>query len=102
MLILKINFFKKKNPSGILSRVPNGLDPDQDRSSIGPDLGSNCMQRLPATTKVAASKKRVKQCLAAVLKFHRFCLFQTNLFCLLFFFLRLLLFISSRERVHRQ
>ena len=25
--------------------VSNGLDPDQDRQKIGPDLGSNCLQR---------------------------------------------------------
>ena len=24
-------------------RVSNGLDPDQDRRSVGPDLGSNCL-----------------------------------------------------------
>ena len=29
-------------------RVSNGLDPDQDRRSVGPDLGPNCMQRLSA------------------------------------------------------
>ena len=27
-------------------RVSNGLDPDQDRHSVGPDLGPNCLQRL--------------------------------------------------------
>ena len=26
--------------------VSNGLDPDQDRHAVGPDLGSNCLQRL--------------------------------------------------------
>ena len=25
--------------------MSNGLDPDQDRSSVGPDLGPNCLQR---------------------------------------------------------
>ena len=29
-------------------RVSNGSDPDQDRRSVGPDLGSNCLQRLSA------------------------------------------------------
>ena len=33
---------------GIISRVPNGLDPDQDRRTVGPDLGPNCLQRLSA------------------------------------------------------
>ena len=27
------------------SRVSNGLDPDQDRHYVGPDLGPNCLQR---------------------------------------------------------
>ena len=26
----------------------NGLDPDQDRQCVGPDLGPNCWQRLSA------------------------------------------------------
>ena len=38
-------------------RVPNGLDLDQDRCSVGPDLGPNFLQRLPAEAKVAASKE---------------------------------------------
>ena len=32
-------------------RVSNGLDPDQDRRDIGPDLGSNCLRRLSADDK---------------------------------------------------
>ena len=37
-------FFKlfKKSISGTLS---NSLDPDQDRHSVGPDLGPNCLQK---------------------------------------------------------
>ena len=27
-------------------RVSNSLDPDQDRHSVGPDLGPDCLQRL--------------------------------------------------------
>ena len=27
-------------------RVSNSVDPDQDRHSVGPDLGPNCLQRL--------------------------------------------------------
>ena len=30
-------------------RVSNGLDPDQDRRFVGPDLDPNCLQRLSAT-----------------------------------------------------
>ena len=32
-------------------REPNGLDPDQDRRFVGPDLGPNCLQRLSADDK---------------------------------------------------
>ena len=38
---LKINFFSK-------IRVSNSLDLDQDQHSVGPDLDSNCLQRLSA------------------------------------------------------
>ena len=40
-------------------RKSNRFDPDQDRYSVGPDLGPNCLQRLSAETKVAASKEKV-------------------------------------------
>ena len=33
-------------------RVSNGLDPDQDRRSVSPDLGPNSLQRLSATDNV--------------------------------------------------
>ena len=32
-------------------RVSNGLDLDQDRHCVGPDLGPNCLQRLSADDK---------------------------------------------------
>ena len=35
------------------------LDPDLDRYSVVPDLGPNCLQRISADNKVAASKDRV-------------------------------------------
>ena len=31
--------------------MSNGLDPDQDRLNVGPDMGPNCMQRLSADDK---------------------------------------------------
>ena len=31
--------------------MSNGLDPDQDLHSVGPDLGPNCLQRLTADDK---------------------------------------------------
>ena len=39
--------FSAKNLSRISSfRVSNSFDPDQARQYVGPDLGSNCLQRL--------------------------------------------------------
>ena len=41
--------------------MSNGLDPDQDRHCVGPDLGPNCLcNGYQQTTKVAAIKERVK------------------------------------------
>ena len=40
--------------------MSKGLDPDQDRRSVGPDLGPICLQRLSADDKVDASKEIVK------------------------------------------
>ena len=37
-------------------RVSNGLDPNQDRRSVGPDLGPNCFK----SYQVAASIETVK------------------------------------------
>ena len=33
-------------------RVSNGLDPDQDRHSVSPDLSLNCLQRFSADDKI--------------------------------------------------
>ena len=38
----------KKILSGTLSNLSNILGPDQDRLFVGPDLGTNCLQRLSA------------------------------------------------------
>ena len=41
--------------------MSNSLDPDQARQNVGPDLDPNCLQRCnQQTTKVASSRKRVK------------------------------------------
>ena len=37
----------------------NGLDQDQDRRSVGPDLGPNSQQKLSAAATLAATKGRV-------------------------------------------
>ena len=45
--------------------MSNGLDPDQDRHSVSPDLSPNCLQNCyQQMTIVAASKEivRVKRC----------------------------------------
>ena len=41
----------------ILIKVSNSLDPDQARRSVGPVLGTNCLQRLSADD---TSRQRVK------------------------------------------
>ena len=42
----------------ILSRT-KGLDPDQDRLSVGPDLGPNCLQRLSADDNSPLARKEL-------------------------------------------
>ena len=45
------NFFSKSSFRNTI-RVPKDLDPDQNRCSVSPDLGSNCLQRLSADEKI--------------------------------------------------
>ena len=40
--------------------MSNGLYPDQDRHSVGPDLDSNCLQRLSADDSKGRVKRLVK------------------------------------------
>ena len=56
----KVNFFKKILP-GTLIRLSNGLAPDQDLYSVGPDLGPSVCKGYQQTTKVTSSKERVKK-----------------------------------------
>ena len=65
----QLTFFKIPFRNTI--RVSNGLDPDQDRHSVGPDLGPNCLQRLSADDKSPLAKKDFKQ----QTQFHRVCLY---------------------------
>ena len=44
--LLSANFFSKSTFSKNSFKVSNGMDPDQDRHFVGPDLGPNCLQRL--------------------------------------------------------
>ena len=48
----KISFISKKSfKNRNTIRVSNGLDPDQDRRSVGPDLDPSSQQRLSAGDK---------------------------------------------------
>ena len=42
---LTSKLFLTKNSFINTTRASNGLDPDQDQSCVGPDLGPNCLQR---------------------------------------------------------
>ena len=52
----KISFFSKNHFRNTI-RVSKGLEPDQDRLSVGPDLDPNCLQRLPTDP----CKEKVRQ-----------------------------------------
>ena len=54
----KLTFSKKKIRNSI--RVSNGLEPDYDQSSVGPDLVANCLQRLSATSKERVNSDKHK------------------------------------------
>ena len=62
ILLSSADYFKNLPFSNILlkntMRASNGLDPDQDRRFVGPDLGPNCFKGYQQTTKVASSKAR--------------------------------------------
>ena len=55
LLLSSADFFSKSLIQKVFHmntiRVSNGLDPDQDQPSVGPDLGPNCLQRLSADDK---------------------------------------------------
>ena len=52
LLSLSADFFSKlKKKFRNTISVPNGLDPNQARHFVGPDLGPKCMQRLSADDK---------------------------------------------------
>ena len=58
-LLSSADFFSKlifsKNSFRHTIKVSNALDPDQDRRSVGPDLGPNRLQRLSADDEVLSS-----------------------------------------------
>ena len=55
LLLSSADFLSKltfsKNSFRNIIRVSNGLNPDQDRHSVGPDLDPNCLQRLSVDDK---------------------------------------------------
>ena len=51
-IFFNITFFLQNILSGLNTiRVSKSLDPDQDRQKVGPDLDTNCLQRLLADDK---------------------------------------------------
>ena len=56
-LFSKLTLFSSKYSSRNTIRVPNGFDPYQDRLSVGPDLGPNCIQKLSAGDKGMYQRK---------------------------------------------
>ena len=55
ILLSSADFFQKyffqKNPFRNTTRASNGVDPDQGRPFVGPDLGPHDLQRLSADDK---------------------------------------------------
>ena len=57
LTFFKINFLKKKSFRNTIG-VSNGLDPDQDRHSVGPDLGPKLFSKVIISKQ---QKSQVKQ-----------------------------------------
>ena len=62
LLLLSADFFFSKltfpkNSFWNTIRVSNGLDTDQDQRSVGPDLGTNCLERLSTDDKNCQARK---------------------------------------------
>ena len=52
--------------------MPNCFDPDQDRCSVEPELGPNCLQRLSVDDKSPQARKELRATMAVPKK--HFCL----------------------------
>ena len=75
---VKKNYFVFYVTKLTFSRVPNGLHPDQDRHSVGADLGSNYLQWLSADDKSPLARKVKKTLLCISYTEHQFpCNLQT-------------------------
>ena len=53
----KTNLFEKLFQG--YNYLANSLDPDQDRRSVGPDLGPNCLQRSAADDKICSWQAKI-------------------------------------------
>ena len=61
LLLSSADFFQNYlNYFSNINRVSNGLDPDQDQQSVGPDLGPNCFQSLSADDKSLPAGKELR------------------------------------------
>ena len=64
LLLLSADFSKltlSQSSFVINISVSKCLHPDQDRHSVGPDLGPNCLQRLSADDKSLLTRKELKK-----------------------------------------
>ena len=59
MTFVSKSISQKKKFRNII-RVSNSLDPDQDRHSVGPDHGPNCLQRLQADDEKSSLHEKSK------------------------------------------
>ena len=59
ILMSSADCFSKNSFSNTI-RLSNCLEPDQDRRSVGPDMGSNGLQKLSADNKNRSYKDKVK------------------------------------------
>ena len=61
ILLSSADFFQNllfsKNSFRNTISVSNGLDPDQDRHFVSPDLGPNCLQKLSADDKSPLARR---------------------------------------------
>ena len=65
LLLSSADFFFKINSFRNTIIMSNGLDPDQDRCYVGPDLGPKSLRRL-----LAGDKCRRRHCIVSLSKTH--------------------------------
>ena len=65
---LRIKFFKVS--FRLIIRVSNGLDPDQDRRCVGPDLGPHCLHADRINTQLIYHQSECTSCFTVTLGWH--------------------------------